>query len=489
MHGATGEGAAGAGDAHRGRSPVTTGPGTAAALRGLPGAGALLAHAAVAPLVAGHGQARALAVVRATLAAERGRRRAGMAPRPPAALADAVAAALAATAPPTLRRVINGTGVILHTNLGRAPLSVAAVGAVADIAAGYSTVEFDLARGRRGDRQTLLAALLREVTGAEAAMVVNNGAAAVLLALTALCQGREVVVSRGEAIEIGGGFRIPEVLACSGARLVDAGTTNRTRVDDYRRATGAATAAYLRVHPSNFAISGFTARPAVAELAAAAHAAGVLLLVDAGSGLILPARGPLGREEPLPAALRAGADLVIGSGDKLLGAGQAGIIAGRADLVAQLQRHPLARALRPDKLQLAALQATLLAWRTPARRGEIPLWRMLRLTPATLRPRVARWVRHLEAAGVAAAGADCESAVGGGTTPGPTLPSVALTLPTPEPAALRRRLLQGQPPVVALERPDAVWIDARTVLTGEERVLLAAVVAASRAAPPDGPAR
>ncbi|HUY61113.1 MAG TPA: L-seryl-tRNA(Sec) selenium transferase [Candidatus Dormibacteraeota bacterium] len=467
---------------------VRTAP-SATALRGLPAVGALLGDGALAPLVAGFGQARVLAVVRATVAAERDRRRAGTTPRPISELVEAIAGTLAVATPLALRRVINGTGVVLHTNLGRAPLSPAAVAAVADIAGGYSTVEFDLALGRRGYRQALLAALLCEATGAEAAMVVNNGAAAVLLALTALCQGLEVVVSRGEAIEIGGGFRIPEVLACSGAVLVDAGTTNRTRVDDYRRATTAATAAYLRVHPSNFAVSGFTARPGLADLAAAARAAGVFLLVDAGSGLLGPAAGLLGREEPLPEALRAGADLVMGSGDKLLGASQAGIIAGRAALVSQLRRHPLARALRPDKLQLAALQATLLAWQTPARRREIPLWRMLGLTPATLRPRVARWVRRLEAAGVAAGAADCASAVGGGTTPGPTIPSVALTLPTRRAAALRRRLLQGEPPVVALERPDAVWIDARTVLPGEERALLAAVVAASSGTSADGPAR
>ncbi|HVA21237.1 MAG TPA: L-seryl-tRNA(Sec) selenium transferase [Candidatus Micrarchaeia archaeon] len=448
-------------------------------LRRVPATGTLLAQPALAALVARFGHPVVAQAVRHVLAAERARLRRGGRPRPPAQLLAAVDSAVRATVQGPLRRVVNGTGVILHTNLGRAPLSAAAATAVAEIAAGYSSLELDLATGRRRDRRALLETLLCQATGAEAATVANNGAAALLLALTSLCHGRAVLVSRGEAIEIGGGFRIPELLACSGARLVDVGTTNRTRVDDYRRATDQATAAWLRVHPSNFRIEGFAGRPGTGELAVAAHAAGVLLLVDAGSGLVYPAAGATAAEEAMPAALAAGADLVLGSGDKLLGAGQVGIAAGGRALVDRLARHPLARALRPDKLQLAALQATLLAHVTPGRLRDVPVWRMLGLEPAELRRRVDRWVEELAAAGIAAETIGCEGAVGGGTTPGPGLPSFGLRLAAARPERLRARLLAGEPPVLVLSGADGVTIDARTVLPGEDAQLLGAIRAAS----------
>ncbi len=463
-----------AGVAGRGRTPLPAPP------QRVPAVGTVLAWPAVAALVGRYGHPVVASAVRRVLAAERGRLTRGARARTPAALVAAVASTVTTGVQPPLRRVVNGTGVVLHTNLGRAPLSAAAAAAGAEIAAGYSSLELDLGSGRRGDRRRLLEHWLCDLTGAEAALVVNNGAAALLLALTAHCRGRAVLVSRGEAIEIGGGFRIPEILALSGARLIDIGTTNRTRVDDYRRATDGDTAAWLRVHPSNFSTHGFVGRPDTAELALAAHALGVVLLVDAGSGLVHPAVGPVAAEEAMPAVIAAGADLVLGSGDKLLGAGQAGIAAGRRELVDELARHPLARVLRADKLQLAALQATLLAHVMPGRLVEVPVARMLATRPPALRRRVEGWVGELTQDGIAADLVLSQGAVGGGTTPGEALPSVALRLPWPRPSLLRQRLLAGEPPVVARTTRDAVLIDALTVLPGEDRWLLDAVREAAR---------
>ncbi|HKP19098.1 MAG TPA: L-seryl-tRNA(Sec) selenium transferase, partial [Gaiellaceae bacterium] len=269
---------------------------------------------------------------------------------------------------PRLRRVLNATGVIVHTNLGRAPLADAALERVRDVARGYSNLEYDLAEGVRGSRQDHTAAILRRLTGAEAALVVNNNAGAVLLALAALAEGREVLVGRGELIEIGDGFRIPDVLARSGARLVEVGTTNRTRPADYERAIGAETALLLRVHQSNFRLVGFTELPSTAELAALAHRNGLPLVDDLGSGHLGASNAAfLGDEPSARDALAAGADLVCFSGDKLLGGPQAGIVVGRAELVERLRRHPLQRALRADKLTLAALEGTLLLYLDPER--------------------------------------------------------------------------------------------------------------------------
>ena len=261
----------------------------------------------------------------------------------------------AAGSRPSLRRVLNATGVLIHTNLGRAPLAQAALDRVVEVGGSYSNLEYDLEAGARGSRQDHLTALLQRITGAEAALVVNNNAAAVMLALAALAEGREVLVSRGELIEIGDGFRIPDVLARSGARLVEVGTTNRTRVADYERALGPETAVILRVHQSNFRVVGFTEQPALAELAAVAAGAGLPLVDDLGSGAL----SAIGDESTAAASLAAGADIVCFSGDKLLGGPQAGILVGRADLIERLRRHPLQRALRADKLTLAALEGTL----------------------------------------------------------------------------------------------------------------------------------
>ncbi|MHB8325783.1 MAG: L-seryl-tRNA(Sec) selenium transferase, partial [Candidatus Dormibacteria bacterium] len=345
----------------------------------------------------------------------------------------------------------------------------------ARVAAGYSNLELDDRSGRRGDRQDLLSSLLCQLGRAEASMVVNNGAAAVLLALTTLCQGREVVVSRGESIEIGGGFRIPEILRLSGARLVDVGTTNRTRVSDYLAACGPRTAAFLRVHQSNFTISGFVARPDLAELARAAKERGVLLLEDVGSGLVMSGGPALAAEDRLSASLAAGVDLLFCSGDKLLGGSQAGIVLGKTELVTRLRRHPLARALRPDKLQLAVLEETMLRYAIPGRLGELPVWRMLQLTPQELRARAQGWVEALAGFGLPASLIALEGAVGGGTTPGPALPSFGILLEDAHSGRLRRRLLEMEPPVLGLERRDGVAVDARCVLPGEDQELLAAI--------------
>src|ERR671911_251554 len=344
----------------------------------------------------------------------------------PGDLVERALAELAATRRPRLRRTLNATGVIVHTNLGRAPLAEAALARVAEIGRGYSNLEYDLAAGARGSRQDHLADLVRRLTGAEAALVVNNNAAAVLLALAALAEGREVLVSRGELIEIGDGFRIPEVLARSGARLVEVGTTNRTRASDYEGATGPETALLLRVHQSNFRLVGFAEQPSVGELARVARARELVLVDDLGSGALVDVEG-----EPTPAAsLAAGADLVCFSGDKLLGGPQAGIVAGRADLVERLRRHPLHRALRSDKLTLAALEGTLALYLD--RPQEIPVLRMLREPADAVRARAERL-----AAATGGAVEKTVARVGGGALPLAEFESYACALEEELAAPLR----------------------------------------------------
>lgn len=440
--------------------------------------GRVLERPDIARLAREHGRSAALEAVRSAAAELRHEPADG---RDPGALEEELArraGALVRGAPRRLRRVINGTGVVIHTNLGRAPISPRAAAHAAEVASSYSNLELDLGSGRRGDRQALLSELLRRLAGVEAALVVNNGAAAVLLGLTALCRGREVVVSRGEAIEIGGGFRIPDILRLSGARLVEVGTTNRTRVGDYLGVLGDRTAAFLRVHQSNFRMEGFVQRPGLEELAAAAHRSGLLMLEDVGSGLIPAPPASVGAEDRLRASSSAGADLVFCSGDKLIGGSQAGLILGRRELVERMRRHPLHRALRPDKLQLAALEETLLAYERPGGLAEVPVWEMLGLGPEQLRQRAERWAAHLRRKGVKVSVVEMAGAVGGGTTPGPALPSFGVLLAAPSPARTRRALLRGEPPILALERSQGVAIDARCVLPGEEHDLLAAVGAA-----------
>jgi L-seryl-tRNA(Ser) seleniumtransferase len=369
---------------------------------------------------------------------------------------------------PRLRGVLNATGVVIHTNLGRAPLAEEALARVVEAGRGYSNLEYDLDAGERGSRQDHCAAILRRLTGAEAALVVNNNAGAVLLALAALAEGREVVVSRGELIEIGDGFRIPDVLARSGARLVEVGTTNRTRADDYEQAIGPDTALLLRVHQANFRVVGFEERPRLEEVAEVARRHGLPLVDDLGSGA-LSNTVLLGDSEPtVREALARGADLVCFSGDKLLGGPQAGIVLGRPDLVERLWRHPLQRALRIDKLSLAALEGTLLLHLDAPQR--IPMLRTLAQDPATVRSRAERLA--------AATGGEVEETVGrvgGGALPLAELPSFACAIEE----SLAEPLRTGEPPVVGVVRDGRLLLDCLT-LTDEEAELAAAVVHACR---------
>jgi L-seryl-tRNA(Ser) seleniumtransferase len=415
--------------------------------------------------VAGLPHATAVAAAREVLARAREEITAG---HDPGDLVARTVAAAGERAAPRLRRVVNATGVVLHTNLGRAPLAPAAVDHVAAVAGGYSNLEYDLRAGERGSRHDHLAALLRGLTGAEDALVVNNNAAALLLALSALADGREVVVSRGELIEIGDGFRIPDVLARSGARLVEVGTTNKTRAADYEAAAGPETALILRVHQSNFRVVGFAERPELRQLAQVARRAGVPLVDDLGSGSL----GTVGDEPLVCDSLAAGADLVTFSGDKLLGGPQAGIVCGSAELVARLRRHPLQRALRPDKLTLAALEGTLLLYADPERAArEIPALRMLREPLESVRARAERLAGLVGGEVV-----ETVARPGGGALPLLDLPSAGVELEPELAAALRAT----EPPVVALVRGDRTLLDCRTI-ADDEVELVAAAVAAARA--------
>jgi L-seryl-tRNA(Ser) seleniumtransferase len=407
---------------------------------------------------------RSLAVeaARSALAQAREDIRAG---HDPGDLAERAVGELAAATQPRLRRVLNATGVIVHTNLGRAPLAPAALARAVEVGGSYSNLEYDVGAGVRGSRQDHVAALLRRLTGAEAALVVNNNAAAVLLALAALAEGRDVVVSRGELIEIGDGFRIPDVLARSGARLVEVGTTNRTRAADYERAVGSETALLLRVHQSNFRVVGFTERPTTAALADVARRAGLPLVDDLGSGALAAFA-----DEPSPAeSIANGADLVCFSGDKLLGGPQAGIVVGRADLVERLRRHALQRALRADKLTLAALEGTLALHLDPAAaRRELPVARMLEEPATGVRARAERLA--------AAVGGEVEETVarvGGGALPLAELPSFACAVEEELAAPLRA----VEPPVIAIVRDGRTLLDCRTLSDAEAAEVAAAVLA------------
>lgn len=390
-----------------------------------------------------------------------------------------------------LRPIINATGVVLHTNLGRAPLSAAATEAVAEVARGYSNLEYDVERGVRGSRHDHGEGLLVQLSGAEAAMVVNNNAAAVLLVLSALAAGREVVLSRGEMIEIGGSFRIPDVLAQSGARLIEVGTTNRTHVRDYEEAIGPETAALLKVHTSNYRVMGFTQSVSAQALSPLARARGVHLLEDLGSGVFVPTEEyGLSHEQTVQEAVASGADLVTFSGDKLLGGPQLGVIVGRRELVEQCRRHPLARAVRVDKMALAALQSTLQAYArgTPQ---EIPIWRMMGWDPEALRERAAALAQRISSEyqtdefhspDVTLSVEPAESAIGGGSLPGESLPTWVISL-TPRDTAwsleeLATALRRQRPGIVGRIDAGKLLLDPRTVLPDEDDSLIRGVCAA-----------
>jgi L-seryl-tRNA(Ser) seleniumtransferase len=423
-------------------------------LRGLPSVDTLLGEELGADLVERHGRPATVEAIRAALAGARGR---GVADGPDELLAEA---ARLLGRPPSLRPALNATGVIVHTNLGRAPLAAAAIERVTAVATGYSNLEYDLEAGTRGSRHSHLGAILAELTGAEDGMAVNNNAAAVMLTLAALAGGREVPISRGELIEIGDGFRIPEVLAQSGARLVEVGSTNRTRIGDYARALGPDTGAVLRVHQSNFRMVGFTEAPSLHELCALAAEHGVPVIDDLGSGQLIDLPD-LADEPTARSSVEAGATVVCFSGDKLLGGPQAGVIVGATEAVARVRRHPLARAVRIDKLSLAALEATLELYRDPARAlREVPVLRAVAEPAAAVRERAERLAARLGGDVVATT-----ARVGGGAVPLLEIESFACALDGGD--QLAAALRSADPPVVARVQEGRVLLDCRT-LTDEE---------------------
>lgn len=383
-----------------------------------------------------------------------------------------------------LRRVINATGVIIHTNLGRAPLSDAARAALFNHASGYCTLEYNIETGKRGKRGARAEHLLAELTGAESALIVNNCAAAAFLTLTVLAQGGETIISRGELVEIGGDFRVPDVMAQSGTALVEVGTTNRTRASDYERAITGQTRLILKVHPSNYKIVGFTLTPTIAELAVLARSRGIYLYEDAGSGALFDLSGyGLGDESVISQSLVAGADVVTFSGDKLLGASQAGLIVGKQEVIEKIRRHPLYRALRVDKLSYAVLEATLEAYRKETVAREIPALRMLSLTKEQIAERARRFIGALEHGGGAEKGfsytiVDGVSALGGGAAPETKILTALVSVQHTEMSAaqIEQKLRAAQPPVIARVAENKILLDLRTVSENEERELISTLL-------------
>lgn len=469
--------------------------------RKLPAVDALLREPVLALLAAEHGAGAITTAVR-TLLDEQRTQIAGGAPAPPLAMwPTLVEEYLDEQSRPSLRAVINATGVIIHTNLGRAPLSDNARKAVQAITEPYSNLEYDLAQGARGSRYDHARDLLCALTGAEDAIVVNNCASALYLALSVFCRDQEVIISRGQLVEIGGGFRIPDVLRQSGARLVEVGTTNRTHARDFAEAIGPQTAALLRVHTSNFRQIGFVTAPALADLVQIARQASVaqgatnaaegmqgaaarpIVIDDLGSGALL-STAPYGlmAEPTAQESVDAGAQIVTFSGDKLLGGPQAGIIVGRRELIAQIRRHPMMRALRVDKMTLAALEATLHSYRAGRALQEVPVWQMISAPAAEMHRRAAAWQQTLQEEGVQSGVCRSESAVGGGSLPGETLETYVLTLSPAEnqlPNTLVTKwaaaLRQAATPVVCRIHDDRLLFDPRTVLPNQERLLLDAI--------------
>ena len=453
-------------------------------LRRIPAVERILADPAARACAAVHGRTALVAALRRTLDAVRAGIRAGDAPADltPGVLLDRARELLAAAGRPGLGRAVNATGVLLHTGLGRAVLSPAALRAIADEQSGYSLLEVDRATGDRSTREAHVAALLRELTGAEAATVVNNNAGATLLALAAVAAGREVIVSRGQLVEIGGSFRIPDVLEAGGARLVEVGTTNRTYIADYERRINPATALLLRVHSSNYRILGFTHAASLPELVELGRRHRLPVMDDLGSGALADlSRYGVADEPVVGESVRAGADVVAFSGDKLLGGPQAGILIGKREIIGRIRAHPLFRALRPDKLTLTALEATLRLYRDPDRRWrEIPTLRMIAATAAELDKPARELAAKLGALpGVEAEVVDDVSEVGGGSAPAREIPTraVAVRLKKLSPDRLADRLRAHDPPVFARIRKDRVILDIRTLLEGEAEIVVRAIAA------------
>ena len=471
--------------------------------RKLPAVDKLLSVPEIAALAANYGSDPVTEATRAELDAARIAISNGMSAPTEGEWKERITDSVLAAAVSSLQPVINATGVLIHTNLGRTPLSNEAQEAVVRLAKGYSTLEYDLEAGQRGSRHVHPARILCELTGAEDALVVNNNAAAVFLALTALCGRREVIVSRGELVEIGGGFRIPDVLRQSGATLVEVGTTNRTHAHDFAAAIGPRTAALMRIHASNFKQIGFVTKPELSDLVgialehgpagvqdtSGAGDAGIdgdnsgdgqslggdrpLVIDDLGSGTLLDTvQFGLAPEPMVQSSVQAGADVITFSGDKLLGGPQAGLIVGKAESIGMLRSHPLARALRVDKMTLAALDATLGAYRRGRAADEIPVWRMIAQTREAIGERASQFRRQLAAAGIETEFIAGESTVGGGSLPGETLPTFLLALDMPQPDNAAAALRRGDPPVICRIRNDQLLVDLRSVLPEQQQALL-----------------
>ncbi|HEX5938802.1 MAG TPA: L-seryl-tRNA(Sec) selenium transferase [Dehalococcoidia bacterium] len=431
----------------------------------LPSVDSILRQPAIAELVQREGQGPTTELIRSVLSEHR---RASTTPSL-VDLVEEIGALATVYFQPSLRPVINASGVIIHTNLGRAPLSADAVAAMEGVSRGYSNLEFDLEQGMRGARSVHVEQALTAVTGAEAGMVVNNNASALLLALTELCRDAEVVISRGQAVEIGGGFRIPDVMSQSGARLVEVGTTNRTYISDYESAISVETAALVRVHSSNFRVSGFTHSVSLAEMAELARSKRVLLMDDLGSGCLLDtSQFGLSAEPLVQQSVQAGADLVMFSGDKLLGGPQAGIIVGRRRLIDRLKRHPLARALRMDKGSLAALHATLRHYQRGEALSKLPVWQMISMPEDRIRRRANRWRRASPATTTVQAG---RSMIGGGSLPEESLPTTVLAISQAEgiqPEEVARELRMLPRPIIGRVARGELLLDPRTVDPGDD---------------------
>jgi L-seryl-tRNA(Ser) seleniumtransferase len=444
--------------------------------RGLPSVSALLESEAVRALLGRTPRSVVVDAIRRTI--DHARARPSSAPSSPHAWADAIATAIDESTRPSLRRVVNATGVVLHTNLGRAPLAAAAIEAVSRVAAGFTNLEFDIGSGERGSRYVHCAALLRELTGAEDALVVNNCAAALVLVLNTFAEGRYAIVSRGELIEIGGSFRIPDIMAKSGARLLEVGTTNRTHLDDYRRALSEDTGIIVKVHRSNFALAGFVSEAQPSELGMLSAEGGIPLLHDLGSGLLVSLEEFGLRGEPTARdAVRAGGGtqpIVTMSGDKLLGGPQAGIILGPRDAIDRVRRNPLTRSYRVDKLTLAALEATLAIYREPARAlTEIPALVQLTCPLETLRRRADALQREVPSVEVV----ESDASVGGGAFPTARIPSIALAV-AGRASVIEAALRAGDPPVIGRVADGRLLLDLRTVFSSEDETLISALHAA-----------
>ena len=442
-------------------------------LRLLPSVDEILQSATGQQLITQYSRTMTLRALRATLARARADIRHGAACPSFEELLATAEQILQREQQPHLRPLINATGVIINTNLGRSPLSQEALQAVQQVAGGYSNLEYELEAGERGSRHTHVSALLRDLTGAEAALVTNNNAAAVLLALSSLAMGSEVIISRGQLVEIGGGFRVPDVMRQSGCQLVEVGTTNRTRISDYQAALNEHTALLLSVHPSNFLITGFTESTPVSALAELAHRHKLLVMHDLGSGCLLASEHYGLAHEPTPQeSLAAEADVVCFSGDKLLGGPQAGILVGKADILARIAKHPLMRAVRIDKMTLAALEATLRHYQRNEAEMHIPIWRMISAQPEKIANRARTWTMKLQAQGIPARTQRGESTIGGGSLPGETLPTTLLALdaaqlPLPVDELAKRLRLRSTPIITRILR-DTLLLDPRTVLEEQD---------------------